>query len=194
MIFLVVFAVALALSIFVFQPLYVGCCRFFINCGKECASLNDVTFAFSNNYMNIVKISFFQSLYTFLWSLLLFIPGIIKSYEYFMIPYLLAENPEITKEEAFALTKEMMTGDKWNTFVLGLSFIGWELLGLLTCCILNIFYVSPYTYLTFAELYKVLKNKITDPRFKEPTFMDASYQEPVYTYNGSSDSSGNPYL
>jgi uncharacterized membrane protein len=97
-------------------------------------------------------------------------------------------------KEALSLTKEMMTGDKWNTFVLGLSFIGWELLGLLTCCILNVFYVSPYTYLTFAELYKVLKNKITDPRFKEPTLMDASYQEPVYTYTGSSDSSENPYL
>lgn len=151
---------ALVLSIFLFNPLMVGCQRYFILCGKAPAAINEVVFAFSHSYMNIVKIMFFKNLYTFLWSLLLIIPGIIKSYEYRMIPYLLAENPDISKEEAFALTKKMMDGDKGNAFVLDLSFLGWNILGALTCCILSIFYVNPYQNLTNAQLYEVLKQKI----------------------------------
>lgn len=166
-VFLIVFVVVMAISVllttFVFNPLYVGCCRFFINCGNGTASLNDVTFAFSSSYMNIVKVMFFRWLYTFLWSLLFIIPGIVKGYEYRMIPYLLAEDATLSKENAFRMTKEMMTGDKANTWVLDLSFIGWYLLGTLTCCILIIFYVGPYEYLTNAELYKVLKSKLTTP-------------------------------
>lgn len=187
-IFLVILAFAFALSAFIFQPLYVGCCRFFINCGKGTASLNDVTFAFSNSYLNIVKIMFLQSLYVFFWSLLFIIPGIVKGYEYRMIPYLLAEDPTISKDDAFRLTKQMMTGDKWNAFVLDLSFIGWEFLSILTCCILFIFYVAPYEYLTHAELYKVLKHKISDPRFITNTQQsDSNYDTTTNTYE-------NPYL
>ena len=51
------------------------------------------------------------------------IPGIIKAYEYSMIPYLLAENPNMSKQEAFAISKELMDGNKFNAFVLDLSFI-----------------------------------------------------------------------
>ena len=103
---------------------------------------------------------FFRGLYTFLWSLLFIIPGIIKSYEYRMIPYLLAENPEMDMEEAFSLTRQMMTGDKANTFILDLSFIGWNLLSALTLGILSIFYVNPYQHLTNAQLYEVLLQKL----------------------------------
>lgn len=156
----IMWAVALVLPVFVFNPLIVGCQRYFILCGKAPATISEVVFAFSHSYMNIVKIMFFKNLYTFLWSLLFIIPGIIKGYEYRMIPYLLAENPDLPMEEAFALTKKMMDGDKGNAFVLDLSFLGWNLLGALTCCILNIFYVNPYQNLTNAQLYEVLKQKI----------------------------------
>nr|DAM70348.1 MAG TPA: Protein of unknown function (DUF975) [Caudoviricetes sp.] len=84
--------------------------------------------------------------------------GIVKSYEYMMIPYLLAEHPEMTRQEAFAESKRMMDGNKWNAFVLDLSFIGWTLLGICTVGILLVFYVEPYIYLTHAELYHALKN------------------------------------
>lgn len=166
-IFFLIFAVSFALSIFVFNPLAAGCQRFFLHCESGSGSLNDITFAFSHSYMNVVKIMFFQSLYTFLWSLLFIIPGIIKGLEYRMIPYILAENPDISKEEAFALSREMMDGEKWNAFVLDLSFIGWHILSLFTCCILNIFYVSPYQNLTNAELYHVLKQKIAYTRSQQ---------------------------
>ncbi len=187
-VFVIVLAFAFALSAFLFQPLYVGCCRFFINCSKGTASLNDVTFAFSNSYLNIVKIMFFQSLYTFFWSLLFIIPGIVKGYEYRMIPYLLAENPTLSKADAFRLTKEMMTGDKGRTFVLDLSFLGWEFLSVLTCCILYVFYVAPYVYLTDAELYKVLKQKISGMSSAETTYQTA------YTYESTQNTYENPYL
>ena len=67
--------------------------------------------AFKSGYIgNVVKITFFRDLYLFLWSLLLVVPGIIKSYEYRMIPYLLAEYPDMPQEEAFRKSKEMMYG------------------------------------------------------------------------------------
>ena len=62
--------------------------------------------------MNIVEIMFLKSLYTFLWTLLLIVPGIIKSYEYRMVPYILSENPAIDSKRAFELSKRMMDGQK----------------------------------------------------------------------------------
>ena len=74
-----------------------------------------------------------------------------------MIPYILADNPDIDKKEAFAKSKAMMEGNKWKVFVLDLSFILWYLLGVITCGILNVFYVEPYRQLTDAALYEALK-------------------------------------
>ena len=101
---------------------------------------------------------FFRDLYTLLWSLLFIIPGIVKAYEYRMIPYILADNPDMDKDEAFTRSREMMTGQKWKTFVLDLSFIGWNILSLLTIGLLGIFYVGPYKRATRAALYDTLKN------------------------------------
>ncbi len=87
------------------------------------------------------------------------IPWIMKTYEYLMVPYILTDNPDMDRKEVFALTKEMMTGHKWEAFVLHLSFIGWNALGLLTCGVLNIFYIEPYRAYTFAAYYKVMYQK-----------------------------------
>lgn len=159
-VFIFVFVISLALSFFVFCPIEVGCQRFLVGSLKRPTNLNELSFAFTNSYMNVVKTQFLRGIFTFLWSLLFVIPGIIKSYEYRMIPYILAENPSIDSKEAFARSKAMMDGDKWNAFVLDLSFIGWHILGFFTCFILNIFYVNPYYHLTCAELYEVLKQKV----------------------------------
>ena len=154
---LVVWIISAALSIFVFNPLQIGAQRFFVVSHYRKANLDELGFAFSASYKNVVKIMFLRNLYIFLWTLLFIIPGIIKTYEYLMIPYILAENPDIDSKEAFAMTKQMMTGNKWKTFVLLLSFIGWALLGGITCGIALIFYVNPYRYMTLAELYVALK-------------------------------------
>lgn len=152
--------VGFGLKIFIFNPLVVGGQRFFL-INREVdgsAKVNEFGYAFKSNYKNIVKIMFMRDLYTFLWTLLFIVPGVIKSYQYRMIPYLLAENPDMTAEEAFATTTDLMTGNKMAAFLLDFSFIGWWILTALTAGILGIFYVAPWIYATDAELYWALKN------------------------------------
>ena len=72
---------------------------------------------------------FLMDLKTLLWLFLFIVPGVIKAYEYSMIPYLLAENPNLSASEAFSLSKQMTTGQKADLFVLDLSFLGWIILG-----------------------------------------------------------------
>ncbi len=156
---LIATVIAVLLRVFLLQPLEVGCKRFFTRNLDDNAQVKEVCFSYDHNYMNSVKIMFFKGLYTFLWTLLFVIPGIIKSYEYKQVPYILAENPDITKEEAFARSKQMMSGNKWKAFVLDLSFLGWEILNTMTIGILGIFYVKPYEYQTEAAFYEALKQE-----------------------------------
>lgn len=163
LIFLVAAIIGFTIGAFVFNPIEVNARRFFIFSRERPTSLTEIGYCFSNSYFNVVKIQFMRKLFTGLWTLLFIIPGIVKGYEYRMIPYLLAENPGMPMEEAFRLSKTMMDGEKWNTFVLDLSFLGWYLLSILTFGILAIFYVNPYHDLTNAELYAALKGKILGP-------------------------------
>lgn len=154
---IVIAIITAALSAFLLNPIVIGVQRFFVVSHYQKADLNELAYGFSNAYMNVVKTMFMRQMYIFLWSMLFVIPGIIKGYEYRMIPYILAEHPDIDPAQAFAVSKQMMDGNKWNAFVLDLSFIGWWLLSAITCNILAIFYVHPYTLMTSAELYVVLK-------------------------------------
>lgn len=149
----IVFIVALIYSIFVSGPLEVGVCYYFMHSREYDAMISNLFYGFSGGrYLRIVKGIFLRNLYIFLWSLLFFIPGIIKSYEYYFVPYILAENPTIDIKRAFELSKEMTRGNKFNIFILQLSFFGWILLGTLFCIIGTLF-VTPYIQATMAELY-----------------------------------------
>lgn len=150
--------VGLVYNAFIYNPIEVGTNRFMVKTLNEPAEVKEVAFAFDNNYKNIAKILFIRDLKVLLWSLLFIIPGIVKSYEYLMVPYLLAENPNLTKEEAFRLSKQMMTGQKWDAFILGWSFFWWDLLSGMTAGIVGIFYVNPYKNLTYAALYEELNS------------------------------------
>lgn len=157
---LIFIVIALAVGLLVGNPLLVGKNRYFMCSRDTKTGVGEIGFAFnSGHYGNVVKIMFLMSLYIFLWTLLLVIPGIIKTYEYAMVPYILAENPEIDAKRAFELSKEMMQGEKWNYFVLQLSFIGWYLLGLILCCMGGIF-VNPYYEATLAEFYGWARERI----------------------------------
>ncbi len=159
-------AVGFAISAFVLDPIEVGCNKFFTkNLDEPAAIGSNVLYAFDHSYLNVAKTMFFRDLYITLWGMLFVIPGIVKAYEYRMIPYLLAEHPEMTKKEVFAKSREMMSGNKWKAFVLDLSFIGWNLLSILTCGILSIFYVNPYINATNAALYDALKDKEEQPEY-----------------------------
>jgi len=157
-------AFTLAFSAFVSCPLEVGKNRYFMKNRLMPTRFNDLFFVFGDAkrfYMNVVKTQFLRMLYEFLWSLLLFVPGIIKSYEYRMVPYILAENPSISPKRAFQLSKKMTDGEKWNIFVLDLSFYGWMLLGVLACCV-GAYFVEPYMQATYAALYEAMRAKMYD--------------------------------
>ncbi len=154
---LVASAIGIAIDVLLINPVEFGCRNFFRRNLDEPAKLSSLTFAFDKNYKNAVKTAFFKDLFIWLWSLLFVIPGIIKAYEYRLVPYIFAENPDMKYSDILAESSKLMKGNKWKTFVLDLSFIGWELLSLCTCGLLSIFYVDPYKLQTDAALYEALK-------------------------------------
>lgn len=156
---LIAMVIGLLLCLFVKYPFEVGCSRFLIINRRVTPNMGEIVFGYKGSLKNNIKILFLRDLYVFLWSLLFIIPGIVKSYEYRMIPYLLAENPDLTVKEAFEISKRMMSGEKWNTFVLDLSFIGWTLLSGITLGLVGIFWYNPYYFQTNAELYGALSAK-----------------------------------
>lgn len=156
-IFLTVFIVILALRIFIGYCLEVGGRKYFIQSAQYRYNGQCFSYCFDRqNYMGIVSTMLLIKIYIFLWTLLLIIPGIIKSYAYRMVPYILADNPNLGAKEAIALSNEMTMGHKFDMFVLDLSFIGWYLLGALACGV-GVFFVMPYENATNAELYLVLR-------------------------------------
>jgi len=143
-------------SIFVANVINVGHNYFYLRAREYPAEISDIFASFKKRYLNTVGTMFCSGLYQVLWSLLFIIPGIVKAYEYSMIPYILAENPNVDRKKAFELSKAMTDGYKWELFVLGLSFIGWQILGVL-CCGIGGFFLTPYINATNAEAYVFLK-------------------------------------
>lgn len=93
--------------------------------------------------------------YTFLWTLLLIIPGIIASYSYAMTPYILLEHPELSANQAIKASKELMSGNRWRLFCLEFSFIGWTFLSALTLGI-GFLWLIPYMEASKAAFYRDL--------------------------------------
>lgn len=175
--FVIGLAIAFGWSAFVASPIIVGKNRYFMEHRAFDSKFERLFWSFkSGRYMNVVKIMFWRELKIFLWSLLFVIPGIIKSYEYSMVPYILAENPQISSERAFELSKKMTHGEKWKIFVLDLSFIGWRILGVLCCCVGEIF-LQPYVEATYAELYQVMREKAHGLSFSDYSELPGFFPE-----------------
>lgn len=164
----IILVATLLLYFFGIGHLQIGQSRFYLNARENPCNLGDLFIAFKHGYWKNAWTMFTMYLYTFLWSLLFIIPGYIKMFEYSMIPYLLAENPNMSRKRAFELSKAMTKGYKGKLFVLGLSFIGWYLLGLLVTLItcgagsIGIYFLYPYVYATFAEAYTFLKARVLE--------------------------------
>ncbi len=152
--------IGIAISILVSNVAMVGCCRYFMENREHKTPVSQMFFGFQGGrYSRTVLTMFIKDLYIFLGLLLFIIPGVIWTYSYMLVPYILAENPEMDRARALKLSAEMMKGYKMEAFVLGLSFIGWGILGALTGGLADIFYVSPYIHATRAEFYTALKAK-----------------------------------
>lgn len=167
----IVLVIGIALDVLLLNPVQVGINRFMVKSLDDTARIAEVGYTFDHNYKNGVKVMFFKDLYVVLWSLLFVIPGIYKAYQYRMVPYILGENPDMTYQEVLQRSKDMMDGQKWDAFVLDLSFILWHMLGGITCGLAEIFYVAPYVNLTDAALYSRLSRKDLADAQPVPTTM-----------------------
>lgn len=149
----------LAIQLLVTNPYEVGACRFFLdNNGSQRAPFSvTIQAGFQRNFGNIVLTQFLRNLFIFLWSLLFIIPGIIRSFAYFAVPYILAENPDLDHNRVLRLSIEMTRGHKMDIFLTMLSFFFWFCLEVITLDIVGIFYVEPYFNATKAEMYRFLR-------------------------------------
>ena len=159
--------ISLAFNIIIADPLIVAGKRYFIEAReKENTKIGVIGAIYKKgNWINVGITILLKNIYNSLWYLTI-IGGFIKTYEYRMIPYILAENPKIQRKEAFKLSKEMMRGNKWKTFLLDVSFIGWSFVSILTFGLLNILYVNPYKTATMTELYVALKKKAIEENYE----------------------------
>ncbi len=173
--------ISLLIFIFIKLVLDIGKIRFFLESRiYHKTSAIKILFPYKvKGTLHLSLILFLKRLYQFLWSLTI-IGGFIKMYEYQMIPYILAENPTISRKDAFKLSKQMMYGYKWEAFKLDLSFINWILLGLITLGISNLVYFNAYREFVFAELYYNLRNKTKNKLLNDTYLFDNKDNLEIY--------------
>ena len=150
--------VGMAISLFVGNAADVGLAHYFVLNTDSKPSFADAFYGFKVKYLRNIGTLLLVGIKIVLWSCLLLIPGIIKSVEYSIIPYILADDAEITSKEAFRKAKEMMMGNKWRLCKLYISFFGWFVLCVVTCG-LGTPFLLPYVSAANAEFYAELKNK-----------------------------------
>ncbi|MBF8984514.1 DUF975 family protein [Lutibacter sp. B2] len=154
------------LKVFLLNPLHVGGMKYYLDLPKGESVSSLTQYYTGGHYSNVIKVTFLRGLKVFLYSLLLIIPGVIKSYQYCFVGYIVAENPEISTNEALLRSTELTEGHKVNIWILELTFIGWFLLGII-CFGWGIVFVHPYYYATKADLYKTLKTLHDTPALPE---------------------------
>lgn len=132
---------------------------------REEASIN-VMFSCFPQWKTVTVANLLQGLFIFLWTLALIIPGIIACYTYAMVPYILAEYPEMPAGEVLAQSKMLMEGNRWRLFCMHLSFIGWALLAIMTLGIGNL-WLTPYRQTAEAAFYREISG--TERHFFEET-------------------------
>lgn len=178
----IIFLIKALIQIFFVNPVMVAKNVYYVNNRNNMGRVRDLVTSFTRgSYSSIVKTMFMRDLYVGLWSLLFIIPGIIKYYSYFMVPYIVAENPSISVARAFEISKKTMHGQKWKLFVLQLSFLGWILLGSIVFFGAGLIFLEPYMEATYVEFYETMKEKA----LKESTLLPGEL--PVITTEDIAD-------
>lgn len=169
LVYLLAMTISFLIGSFLGAPVGVGYRRFFMLNRLGKGTFTDLFAAFSGGrYMKIVKTMFKTNIEMYLWRLLFYFPGVVKSYQYYFVGYIMAENPNIDSKRARELSKQMTKGHKWQIFVLELSFIGWIMvflleiifLAVISCGLLAIpgtlliYPLVGYEMATYAELYE----------------------------------------
>lgn len=146
-------------------PVNISACWFYLSIARfESPKISQVFSIFSNGktYFKLIGLSIVTGILVFLWTLLLVIPGIIKSFSYSQAYYLLKDHPEYTILEAITESRKRMDGYKWKYFLLNLSFIGWAILCLLTFGI-GFLWLAPYISTSLGAFYNELISSKDEP-------------------------------
>ena len=147
------------LTILILGPLGIGFYNAFkvlLRKQSDDVTNNMFNIGFGNYKRNLLGI-LLMYIYIILWTLLLIIPGIIKSFSYAMLPYILHDNPELSVKDALRKSEIMMKGHKFDLFCLVLSFLGWIILAIFTFGI-GYLWLIPYMYCSMAAFYDDIKN------------------------------------
>lgn len=150
-------------------PTSVGYAKFNLNLvDNNLPQFRDLFWGF-NYFGKTVAMQLLRILYIFLWTLCFIIPGLIAQFKYALAPYLMAENPEMSPNEAISESKRLMDGEKWRLFCLEFSFIGWYFLCLLTLGI-GFLWLRPYKEAAYAAFYREIKDRrYSNPYIEEET-------------------------
>jgi uncharacterized membrane protein len=147
-------------GIFVIPVIIIGANYSFIKIyNGEKTELSDLFSKFNDKFLRCVGGYWWMALFTWLWSMCLFVPGIIKGLSYMMTPYIIAEYPNVPAKEALKFSMRMTKGHKGELFVTILSFIGWMMLSGLTFGILLVVHVGPYMQTTWAGYFMELREE-----------------------------------
>ena len=150
----------LAFNIFVVNVYKAVMCRIFLE-SRIYGRIPKARFLYplkTKKWIRMSGVLFKKMLYQLLWSLTI-IGGIIKHYSYCMVPYIVAENPNVKGSEALTLSRRMMNGHKWELFVADLSFILWFLLNIVTFGLLRVFFLNQYYTAVYAEYFAKFRKK-----------------------------------
>lgn len=139
-------------------PLQYGTCYVFLKLARTGTpiDISDIFEGFQSDFSGNFLIGLMTGIFTFLWSLLFIIPGIIKAYSYSMAYYVKADHPDYDWNACIKESMRITNGHKWDLFVLDLSFIGWTLVGMCLCGI-GILWVEPYVQTTRANFYETIR-------------------------------------
>ena len=151
--------ISVLIRILFINPIIIGEKRVFlesINYKKTKFSRLSVPFK-RKKYINTINTMLTVKIYQLLWNLTI-IGGCIKHYSYLMVPYIVAENPDISAKDAIKMSRYMMNGNKFKTFVMDLTFLGWDILNIITLGLVGLYY-TPYYLATFTALYTLLREK-----------------------------------
>ena len=171
--------VLICFILFIKNVLGIGKIRYFLEERRyKKTRIDKILFPFRvKRGIHLAYVLFFKTLFQSLWNLTI-IGGFIKRYEYLFIPYVLAENPNISKKEAFRLSKELTKGTKLKLFKLDLSLILYFLLSIITIKISDILFFNSYYECIIAETYMQLRKEkykeLTDKTLLNDKLLDIS--------------------
>lgn len=148
--------------------LEIACLNTYLKMSRTPEKVSFVTFIEGlNNWWRAILASLWQFLWVFLWTLLFIIPGIIKSFSYSQMYFLLAENKDLSVTKSMRISMIITKGHKWDLFVTYLSFLGWGILASLTFGI-GFLWLTPYIKLTMTNAYHAMLKEAIDKGLIKP--------------------------